>query len=251
MRTIFFLSVFLLSGLAAMACTFAPRTFCYTASYFEQTTVLRGVYVRDVYRGIRIDVLDVYRGSENRDTITVWDGTDFDCNGTFPMNASLLGSPGDTLVLILPEIDSLENAWEVLGDYRSSLLWLYTPILTQQGDSLTGAYSQPFDPENRIALNDFVDNQGQCYSEATPIAPEKEELAIRVFPNPASSFLYVEQNENRSIHLSLYDLKGRLLLQSEANGETFQLDISTLAKGLYAIEIRSARGKKVEKLLIQ
>jgi endonuclease I len=58
---------------------------------------------------------------------------------------------------------------------------------------------------------------------------------ITVYPNPSSDFIYVSTpNEAQSIRTIVYSLHGQRML----NGETNQIDLSSLPHGLYMLEIQ-------------
>lgn len=83
----------------------------------------------------------------------------------------------------------------------------------------------------------------------TSLAPFKGE--VTVYPNPASSFLYIQANGR--VNISITDIEGKVLLPYtssplERQGE---VNISTLTTGLYLIKIYDENGYllKVEKLV--
>ncbi len=69
------------------------------------------------------------------------------------------------------------------------------------------------------------------------ISVEREK--IKIYPNPATDFLNIEMSEAQKVQYSIFDLQGRKM-QSQILENTFNtIKISTLAKGLYVIEIRN------------
>ena len=61
---------------------------------------------------------------------------------------------------------------------------------------------------------------------------------LRIYPNPASTVLYVSAVKGKLVQLC--DMTGRLLMQVEANGEDkLPLDISGLARGMYVVRCGS------------
>lgn len=65
--------------------------------------------------------------------------------------------------------------------------------------------------------------------------------SIKVFPNPADDFLQIElpNGIESETNISLYDLNGKLLIAKEVaeNKEKVNLDLSTLAKGVYLLNL--------------
>jgi len=62
---------------------------------------------------------------------------------------------------------------------------------------------------------------------------------FRIFPNPAKSILTIE-SESPGLHLiNITSLNGQLIFNTEMEGTTHQLDLSSFQKGVYFITIRS------------
>jgi len=72
---------------------------------------------------------------------------------------------------------------------------------------------------------------------------------ITVYPNPASTILNINTNNIEIIKIELYDVLGKKVLGK--NGTINQLDISNLDNGLYLVNIQTAQGVLVKKILKQ
>ncbi len=78
---------------------------------------------------------------------------------------------------------------------------------------------------------------------------------LRLFPNPASSILYIEVGNVSSadITVRVMDMSGKLVLSSgyDASGNSFEssLDISDLAQGVYMIEVTDGANTAVRRLI--
>jgi len=66
--------------------------------------------------------------------------------------------------------------------------------------------------------------------------------SIRIYPNPTTDYLQIENSSSEMTTLSLFDWNGRRLQHQTLNAMTI-VDISALAKGVYLLEIRNATGK--------
>jgi aminopeptidase N len=66
--------------------------------------------------------------------------------------------------------------------------------------------------------------------------------SIRIYPNPTTDYLQIENSSPEMTTLSLFDWNGRRLQHQTLNALTI-VDISSLAKGIYLLEIRNATGK--------
>ena len=70
---------------------------------------------------------------------------------------------------------------------------------------------------------------------------EAEEMILKLFPNPTSSHITVESSS--LIHLvRVYDITGRMVLQSNVNEFSQTLDVSTLRGGFYLMQIHTTEG---------
>lgn len=89
------------------------------------------------------------------------------------------------------------------------------------------------------------------------IKEENELLALSVFPNPASGQLNVIIPKNEaSITAELVDLQGKIVLSINLTNNTnianhHKLDVSSLAKGLYVLNLSTVSGKQSLKISIQ
>lgn len=72
-----------------------------------------------------------------------------------------------------------------------------------------------------------------------------------VFPNPANNVIYVSSinNENQTV-AELYDMNGRLLLQSNLKQGVNQLNINNYQSGIYILKISNEKFSKMEKIVI-
>jgi hypothetical protein len=76
---------------------------------------------------------------------------------------------------------------------------------------------------------------------------------IRIYPNPAKGFCKItdDQGNNKIREIMLVDFTGRIVLSREVNGETeFEIDLSSLAPGTYAIKLRGQHGTAIRKLTV-
>lgn len=74
---------------------------------------------------------------------------------------------------------------------------------------------------------------------AGELAPVKQ---IRIFPNPVSTVLSLQLDKEERGHLSIYDIRGRLMMRREFIGESSQVDLQHLASGIYFLEIWGEKG---------
>jgi hypothetical protein len=65
-----------------------------------------------------------------------------------------------------------------------------------------------------------------------------EKNTIKIYPNPTTGILQIEQKYNNDLNIKIYDNLGRLVLQKQSNSSNSNLDISNLADGIYFIAIQ-------------
>jgi len=78
--------------------------------------------------------------------------------------------------------------------------------------------------------------------------------AVKIFPNPATGTLHILWTAvDNNKHISVTDITGRELISTNADNATAQkdLDISSLAKGVYIVHITSANVDTTQKLVVE
>lgn len=82
---------------------------------------------------------------------------------------------------------------------------------------------------------------------SVPVA--NQDRSWNVFPNPASSRLYVETQENTECVIGLTDLQGRQVYSALYTGEG--IDVSAFANGIYLLTVKSQGSMVTRKIVIQ
>jgi hypothetical protein len=65
---------------------------------------------------------------------------------------------------------------------------------------------------------------------------------FKVYPNPSSDFLIVEDLE-KNLKVKIYDLSGNLLFETLSSGKTLKVDVSDFQKGQYILSIENFRSE--------
>jgi len=74
---------------------------------------------------------------------------------------------------------------------------------------------------------------------------------VKVYPNPASSFVQVEVSKTHSpIKVMLFDMTGALLKTAEMNSELLKMDVSNLAAGTYTIHLATDKEEQQTTVII-
>ena len=74
---------------------------------------------------------------------------------------------------------------------------------------------------------------------------------MNIFPNPANEALFITGlNDSKNTNYTVFDLSGRILLNGtlEKGSDTYKLDITSLNKGLYILNIENQINKKFLKM---
>lgn len=74
---------------------------------------------------------------------------------------------------------------------------------------------------------------------------------FQIYPNPTQQSLQIALPEKMTIELLMIDSFGKNVLKKNVSAQNYILDVSSLSKGLYILEIRSDKGLQRIKVLIQ
>lgn len=85
--------------------------------------------------------------------------------------------------------------------------------------------------------------------------PNEARLNFDVFPNPAFDGVWVALNRNASsdMRVSLFDLAGRLMQESQidAGADRLNIQVQNLPRGIYVVRVEGADGVGVRKLILK
>ena len=79
---------------------------------------------------------------------------------------------------------------------------------------------------------------------------EPDEQQLLVYPNPAQDMLHIESSKIIT-QLKIYDMAGRLIIDTFPNKEKHQLDVSALHEGFYIVEVTTSSKTISKKLIIK
>ncbi len=71
----------------------------------------------------------------------------------------------------------------------------------------------------------------------------------QVYPNPSKGWVIIRGLGHGAIHFRLMDTQGRILHESSSPGPSVQLDLTTLAPGLYFVETVHAMGRSLSRVI--
>ena len=90
-----------------------------------------------------------------------------------------------------------------------------------------------FNNENNFLTQGFH----QSFLKVTPVFSILNDLRIKVFPNPASQKVYINKNSNLTFSYKLFTLEGKVIKEGILDSETTEMDVHSLANGVYPLKI--------------
>lgn len=226
-----------------LACNWTSSSFCSSSqsSLFLNDLIVYGKIVSIDNDGIDFEIIDILRGEEDKTTIRIWDGVDFDCNGTFSMAASELGKINDQLIIILPKISKKKSSWEIIGDYRRPNFFEVTPNLRVENEIVYGLISgfETFPFVEEQATYENFKNSWNTNNNCSSVVLKNEKYKIqklKVLSFPNNKFKIVSDNLSKK-EFNIYNVFGlRLKSEFQVNNEV-EIDLSEYSLGIYFINL--------------
>ena len=230
---------------SALACSWIPIPFCQTSTERPNDVVLSGRIVGVDMDGIDVEVIDVLRGDEDRAIIRIWDGTDWDCNGLFSMAASDLGAVDDSIIVVLPVITTIENTWDVLGDYRRPDYFGYIPDLRVYNGLVTGYITgSASSPVYEMAYPDLVAAWSDGTVGCTGLSVRRLGQSLPFMAQVINDVLNVTVLKEGTVvsTITLHAMDGQIVVAEKSVPGTTRIDMSCLAAGMYHLVLAGPDG---------
>lgn len=208
MKKVLLSLVFTLTSFLTIACSCAPfYSFCEYKTIYNPDLILSAEIIDTNQHGIRLKKLHVIEGNELRDTIPVWNDTDFVCTGTVSMRATQIGQVGDTVIVMLPRIDSVYTTWGVIGDYRTPIHLCGRAFIKIENDTLSRSphyyfigNQPPAVVVERPSYNDFLTYYNQ-YNNCNSL--REGDFTYKPFPETAGTY-WVDYEDVSSLQQSYH-----------------------------------------------
>lgn len=238
------------------SCSCYPHyPFCYVHDFYP--LVIMGEIVDSTDHSIRFKKVEILKGVENRDTITIWDSVDYDCTGIISMKATGLGKIGDTILIALSKIDTTNKIFseEKANDYRRPPYLCWTTSLLLKNDTLYGVINgptigiiAPIIP--KISYNEFISfwdppNGGSCTSLYRNDYSKTNQIHNLYYDADART-LKISSTQFNKFDLRIYNNIGLLLFQLTHNNESV-INLSNFANEVLFVEIENNTGEPIYK----
>ena len=117
---------------------------------------------------------------------------------------------------------------------------------------LSAGYHRVVEDVSHYTFEDIPDQYQVCITapnyipyqyKSGPLTDMESSLSsrIRIYPNPASEFLFIDADVLQA-KLQLFDMQGRLLVEQELDSGSHRLDLSGYPEGAYLLKILSEEG---------
>jgi len=105
---------------------------------------------------------------------------------------------------------------------------------------------------NAQALITYITNRGGVAQVCVASVNETKNEEFISYPNPATDQVTIETKMEEDYTISIKNLNGQEVLTQKSSGSaSLTLNVSKLSKGLYLLEVRSAKQTVCDKLVIQ
>ncbi len=104
-------------------------------------------------------------------------------------------------------------------------------------------------PNSKIETQ--VENNSICKTFTITSVTNLRNAQTRIFPNPFSDDIYIENQELGDVQVELLDSNGRLILQKNSKANPIKLDTNNLKPGIYIVKIHSSETTQTKTLIKQ
>ena len=74
---------------------------------------------------------------------------------------------------------------------------------------------------------------------------------LRIYPNPASDFVIIDNQNNKIISIELFDISGRFVEKYTMNTKQTTIDVTHLMQGIYFVRVFTSKGVAVRKMVVE
>ncbi len=99
-----------------------------------------------------------------------------------------------------------------------------------------------------VTMNGCTDTS-DCFLILSTGIYSAQETTFQLYPSPAHDLVYVKTNGAESGTIELMDLSGKIIFSKTFSGTTTTIDVSVFANGVYFVNMYTAKGKSVARLV--
>lgn len=257
MKKSLLISILILSyTIQAFSCSLAVRdvSFCEVSEY-KRYMIASGKILKKIDRGYIIEIHEVYRGSEERCQVKVFEREDWNCTGIpFDYEIEFMGDVGDVILFHATQIETAETSWEEAGEYRSPYVKIadydFTNLpLKKSGNKFKGFFAEG---EQSVRVDKVWEKLYNC--EVPELLPQPRricgEFPLKVYPNPANERVFLDQIVESFTRVQLFDLNGNLVHTQNSYDPSAGIPTAQLASGLYIVVAEVGDATFRQKLLV-
>ena len=174
-----------------------------------------------------VNVQDVVLSWTENGTATEWDVTvvpNFYVGAPLPTDSYYVSSTNPFVFANFPQTGC--NVFFVRSHCSSTEISPWVALATSGCDTNVNNYLAT------LSTNDFPFNN-----------------KVKIFPNPSSSILFIENFEKQIQKIEFFDLQGRIIKTINENKNEYQIDISNLLAATYIIKLSTETGSETVRFI--
>jgi len=147
-------------------------------------------------------------------------------------------------------IGTLPNDSSIVGSTNNGL----STFITKTGLNLVNGvtyYTSVYALNNAGLKSLVTSSNGQKIDITASLKPQINTVYFKLYPNPNSGIFTVELKNGLNKTIQVTDLTGRIVLEDNSSADKFNVDINTLANGVYYVKIISNNASSVLKVIKQ
>jgi len=179
--------------------------------------------------------------------------TMFGCDSVITFDLEIGKSP---FVNLGGDITITENQTVIIGSgfNLTSYLWNTgdtVPLIVVIGDSIgIGTHNYWLYSEGTNACSS-TDTIIITVTPSIGVDDVENENGIKIYPNPTTGLITIKNEELRMNNVSVFDIYGKKVLETEVKSQKYELDLRKEAKGIYIIKVTTDKGVVVEKVVLE
>ena len=129
--------------------------------------------------------------------------------------------------------------------------WIMCPYSFPIGNATNQSFSPPTNGYYAVIINDgtCIDTSACYYVSGVGIGENENTSPIHIYPNPTSGVITIDGKNIEAIEV--LNINGQIIKEIAVTEEQFNIDLSSHAKGVYFINIKTDKGIVIEKIVIE